>query len=126
MLLQAFLYYRRHDYFYPAAGNMNPAIPTPEKFLGYPIGTQHTRHDKLIEYFKELDRLSDRVTTQIIGETYEHRQQVTAVFTSSPNHQKIEEIRKAHLAGQLTGNTGNVPLIIHLGYNVHGNEPSSS
>jgi hypothetical protein len=114
------------DYFYPAAGNMNPAIPTPEKFLGYPIGTHHTRHDKLIEYFKELDRLSDRVTTQIIGETYEHRQQVTAVFTSSSNHQKIEEIRKAHLAGQLTGNTGSVPLIIHLGYNVHGNEPSSS
>ena len=63
-------------YFYPNAGTMNPYIPSPEKFLGYAIGTHHTRHDKLVEYFKELDRLSDRVTVQAIGETYEHRQQV--------------------------------------------------
>ncbi len=114
------------NYFYPGGGNFNPQIPTPAQFLGYDIGTQHTRHDRLVEYFKELDRLSDRMTTQIIGETFEHRQQITAVFTSAENHAKIEEIRKAHLAGQLTGNTANVPLVIHLGYNVHGNEPSSS
>ncbi|MBC7650603.1 MAG: hypothetical protein H7101_02515, partial [Deinococcales bacterium] len=46
------------DYFYPTASNFNPAIPTPEAFLGYAIGTHHTRHDKLVEYFKELDRVS--------------------------------------------------------------------
>jgi hypothetical protein len=61
-------------YFYPEAASFNPSIPTPEKFLGYAIGTQHTRHDKIVEYFKELDRLSDRITVQIIGETFEHRQ----------------------------------------------------
>ena len=114
------------DYFYPSSGNFNSAIPTPEKFLGYTIGSHHTRHDRLVEYFKELARLSDRVTFQITGETYEHRSQIAAIFTSSSNHQRLEEIRKAHLAGQLTGNTENIPLIIHLGYNVHGNEPSSS
>lgn len=114
------------DYFYPNTGNFNAAIPTPEKFLGYPIGTHHTRHDRLVEYFKELDRLSDRVSFQIIGETYEHRSQITAIFTSPTNHQRLEEIRKEHLAGQINGNTENVPLVIHLGYNVHGNEPSSS
>ena len=113
-------------YFYPDAGNMNPAIPTPSAFLGYDIGTHHTRHDKLVEYFKELDRLSDRVTVQIIGETYEHRQQVAAIFTSATNHSKLEDIRKAHLAGQINGSTQSVPLVIHMGYNVHGNEPSSS
>ncbi len=113
-------------YFYPEAASFNPSIPTPEKFLGYAIGTQHTRHDKIVEYFKELDRLSDRITVQIIGETFEHRQQVAAIFTSPSNYSRIEEIRKANLAGQLTGNTENIPLIIHLGYNVHGNEPSSS
>ena len=114
------------DYFYPGAGNFNAAIPTPEKFLGYAIGTHHTRHDKIVEYFKELDRLSDRVSFQIIGETFEHRPQVVAIFTSPSNHQRLEEIRKAHLAGQVNGNTENIPLVIHLGYNVHGNEPSSS
>ncbi len=113
-------------YFYPDAGAMNLAIPTPEAFLGYAIGTHHTRHDKLVEYFKELDRLSERVAVQTIGETFEHRSQIAAIFTSSSNHQRLEEIRKEHLAGQLTGNTPNVPLVIHMGYNVHGNEPSSS
>ena len=114
------------NYFYPASGNFNSQIPTPAGFLGYDIGTQHTRHDKLVEYFKELDRLSDRMTLEVIGETFEHRQQITAVFTSAENHARLEEIRKAHLAGQLTGSTANLPLVIHLGYNVHGNEPSSS
>lgn len=114
------------NYFYPGSGSFNTQIPTPAQFLGYETGTQHTRHDRLVAYFRELDRLSDRMSMQIIGETFEHRQQITAVFTSAENHAKIEEIRKAHLAGQLTGNTASVPLVIHLGYNVHGNEPSSS
>ena len=118
--------FAQSEYFYPGAGTMNPAIPTPEKFLGYAIGANHTRHDKLVEYFRELDRLSDRVTMQIIGKTFEQREQVTAIFTSPSNHQRLEEIRKANIAGQLTGNTENIPLVIHLGYNVHGNEPSSS
>ncbi len=113
-------------YFYPDAGGFSNAIPTPEKFLGYAIGAHHTRHDKIVEYFKELDRLSDRVSVQIIGETFEHRQQVAAIFTSPSNHQRIEEIRKANLSGQVNATTENIPLIIHLGYNVHGNEPSSS
>ena len=60
-------------YFYPQGGKMNAIIPTPEQFLGYPIGSHHTRHDKLVEYIKELDKLSDRVAVQIVGETYELR-----------------------------------------------------
>ncbi len=116
----------QQNYFYPNSGSFNVQIPTPEQFLGYGIGTQHTRHDKLVEYFRELDRLSDRMTMQVIGKTFEQRQQITAVFTSPQNHARIEEIRTAHLAGQINGNTENIPLVIHLGYNVHGNEPSSS
>ena len=113
-------------YFYPNAGKFNPQIPTPEKFLGYPIGEQHTRHESLVAYFKELDKLSDRVSVEEIGKTFENRTQIAAIFTSKKNHDRIEEIRKEHLAGQSNGATENVPLVIHLGYNVHGNEPSSS
>ena len=69
--LMAMATFSQADYFYPNTGAMNPAIPSPEKFLGYAIGTHHTRHDKLVEYFKELDRLSDRVTVQVRGESYE-------------------------------------------------------
>lgn len=116
----------QQNYFYPNSGSFNTAIPSPEQFLGYAIGTQHTRHDKIVAYFQKLDELSDRMTTRIIGKTFEQREQITAVFTSPQNHARIEEIRKAHLAGQINGNTENIPLVIHLGYNVHGNEPSSS
>ncbi len=113
-------------YFYPNSANFDPRIPTPEQFLGYAIGTQHTRHDKVVNYFRELDLLSDRMTLQVIGKTFEQREQIAAVFTSPQNHSKLEIIRQAHLAAQQTGSTENIPLVIHLGYNVHGNEPSSS
>lgn len=109
------------DYFYPFSKNFNKGIPSPEEFLGYPIGSHHTRHDKIVEYFKTLDRLSDRVTVEEIGETTGHRVQIVAKITSTSNHSRLEEIRTKHLQG----NT-DVPLVIQLGYNVHGNEPSSS
>ena len=109
-----------------AGRNYDSRIPTPEAFLGYPIGDQHTRHDRLVEYFRELDRLSDRVSVQVIGKTFEKRDQLLAIFTSPANHARREEIRKRHLAAQTAGGDPSVPLVIHLGYNVHGNEPSSS
>ncbi len=109
------------DYFYPSSKSFNKSIPTPDEFLGYPIGSHHTRYDKIAEYFKALDRLSDRVSIEEIGETFGHRMQVVAKITSPTNHSRLEEIRKKNLEGST-----DIPLVIQLGYNVHGNEPSSS
>lgn len=109
------------SYFYPTAKSLNQNIPTPETFLGYPIGSHHTRHDKIVEYFKLLDQLSDRFVVEEIGQTIGHRVQVVAKITSPANHARLEEIRKANLE-----NKTDIPLVIQLGYNVHGNEPSSS
>jgi hypothetical protein len=114
------------NYFYPNKGNFDASIPTPEQFLGYAIGEQHTRHDRIVAYLKELDRLSDKVSFEIIGETFEHRAQVVAIFSSPENHKNLEQIRLQHLSNQLNGTNNKVPLVIHLAYNVHGNEPSSS
>ncbi len=116
--------YAQVDYFYPNAGKFNPNIPTPEQFLGYPIGAHHTRYDKIVEYFKELDRLSDRMTLEINGKTYGQRDQIVGIFTSPSNHAKIEDIRQQHLKQRTEKVVANVPLVIHLAYNVHGNEPS--
>jgi hypothetical protein len=116
----------QENYFYPNSGRFNPAIPTPQQYLGYAIGEQHTRHDQLVNYFRELDRLSDRITLEVIGKTFENRSQIAATFTSADNHKNIEQIRQQHLAGEKQGATANIPLVIHLAYNVHGNEPSSS
>ena len=118
--------YGQPEYFYPAYKSFNKSIPTPQEFLGYGIGTHHTRHDKVVEYFKKLDELSDRVSVEVIGESYEHRTQLVAKITSAENHSRIEDIRKNHRAQAYSEASTSVPLIIQLGYNVHGNEPSST
>jgi hypothetical protein len=126
LILSFLLLQGQATYFYPNKGNFDASIPTPEQFLGYAIGEQHTRHDRIVAYLKELDRLSDKVSFEIIGETFEHRAQVVAIFSSPENHKNLEQIRLQHLSNQTNGSNNKVPLVIHLAYNVHGNEPSSS
>jgi hypothetical protein len=117
------------DYFFPSGVSFDPAIPTPEKFLGYPIGDWHTRHDRIVAYFEELARVSPKAHFQIIGYTHEMRPQVVLTITSSDNYQRLEQIRVEHLKlanPTQTVNPTGMPVIITHGYNVHGNEPSSS
>jgi hypothetical protein len=117
------------SYFFPKATNLNIKIPTPEQFLGYPIGTYFTRHDQVIAYFKALEKVSDRVHVQSIGKTYEQRDQIIVTITSPANYSNLEKIRQEHLNQTDPGKAvlgNNAPVIIHLGYGVHGNESSST
>ena len=116
------------EYFFPQGTTFESGIPSPEEFLGYPIGTFHTRHDRIVAYMQELARLSDRATYQSIGMTYEHRPMPVLTVTSPANHARLEQIRQEHLASLEPGATASsdLPVIMHLGYGVHGNEPSSA
>ena len=118
------------DYYFPDGAAFLPGIPTPEEFVGYPIGSFHTRHDQIVSYMKELARVSDRATYQEIGRTYERRPMPVLTVTTPENHASLEEIRRRHLAasepdGDVAA-AADVPVIVHLGYGVHGNETSSS
>lgn len=126
LLITTQLCFAQANYYYPGAKQLNPNIPSPEQFLGYPIGSHHTRHDKVIEYFKELNRVSDRISVEEIGYTYENRVQITAKITSPENHTRLEEIRQKHLARATADSDNTTPLVIQLGFNVHGNEPSGT
>ena len=57
------------DYFLKDKAPFNPDIPSPEQFLGYPIGEQHTRHDQIVTYFQKLADISDRATIVTYGYT---------------------------------------------------------
>ncbi len=116
------------EYFFPHGSSFNPDIPSPEEFLGYRIGTFHTRHDRIVAYMQELARLSDRATYQSIGFTYEHRFMPVLTVTSPANHARLETIRQEHLASLEPGTSArhDLPVIAHLGYNVHGNESSGA
>ena len=118
------------DYYFPSGVAFAPGIPTPEEFLGYPIGSFHTRHDRIVAYMQELARVSDRATYQEIGMTYERRPMPVLTVTSPANHARLEEIRARHLAASRPDGdpaaAADVPVIVHLGYGVHGNETSSA
>jgi hypothetical protein len=120
------------DYYFPHGVSFAPGIPSPEEFLGYSIGSYHTRHDRIVAYMRELARLSDRATYREIGRTYEHRPMPVLTVTAPENHDRLEEIRSRHLAasepgGGPGGDPGaDLPVVVHLGYGVHGNETSSS
>lgn len=118
----------QNNYFFSSSANFDVSIPSPEKFLGYAIGTHYTRHDQIVAYFRELARLTNRVHVQSIGKTYEEREQIVVTFTDPENYNRLEEIRQEHLtlvdpSKPMVGS--DAPLVIHLGYSVHGNESSS-
>lgn len=118
------------SYYFPqaAASDFDPAIPTPEAFLGYPVGSHYTRHDQIVAYLKELERLSDRVKVETTGSTYEHRPLLSVVITSASNQSRIDDIQRVH-AGVADPNgpaiTADQPVVVGLFYSVHGNETSS-
>jgi hypothetical protein len=119
--------FAQNNYFFPNK-KVGGIVPTPENFLGYPIGSHHTRYDKMVEYMRELGRTSNRVTVQKFGETNGHREQIIVTISSPENLAKLETIRKAHLdlcdPTKPIPDVKNMPVIVWLGYNVHGNEPS--
>ncbi|WP_083610120.1 M14 metallopeptidase family protein [Pontibacter flavimaris] len=120
----------QNSYYFPKAKNLDPSIPTPEAFLGYGIGERQTRYDRVVAYLEELARVSDKATIETIGHTYEHRPQVILTITSPENHGRLERIRQEHLLltdpAKAAPDMANMPALVHLGYNVHGNESSST
>nr|WP_199080242.1 M14 family zinc carboxypeptidase [Pedobacter sp. ASV19] len=119
----------QNAYFFPKATALDARIPTPEQFLGYPIGTYYTRHEQVVAYFRQLEKVSDRVHVESLGKTYEQREQIIVTITAPSNYAKLEQIRQEHLnqvdpSKPVLGNAA--PVIIHLGYGVHGNETSST
>ena len=118
------------DYFFKDKAPFDNNIPSPEEFLGYPIGDQHTRHDQIVAYLTKLAEVSDRATIASYGETHERRKLMMLTVTAPKNLNNLESIKQSHLKftnpNGSENNYGDVPIFVQLGYNVHGNEPSSS
>lgn len=119
------------DYYLPKNVSYNPAIPTPASVIGHEVGEWHVTHDKLVNYMKAVAAASNRVQLKVTGTTYEGRQQLALIFTAPENHANLEQIRQQHI--QLTQsnqssnlNIENMPIVIWMGYSIHGNESSGS
>lgn len=117
------------DYFLPADVNYNSKIPTPEQFFKMQMGEWHLTHDQVLNYIHEIDRISDRAIAIEYGRTWENRPLMYMVFSSPGNHLKMNELKQLHLNFSEPGSNlkaEDVPLVVNLGYGVHGNESSAT
>lgn len=119
------------SYYLPPDVSYNPSIPTPESFFGFQVGEWHLTPDQIHAYMKALDQASDRITMEPMGRSHEQRQIWLVIITSPENHRNIEAIRQQHLAlsdpsKSASVNVENLPVVVWMGYSVHGNEPSGS
>jgi hypothetical protein len=117
------------DYFLPNDVTYDKNIPTPEQFFSQQIGEWHLTHDQVLFYMKEIARISNRSVIQEYARSYENRPLVHLIFTSEENHKKLDDLKALHLKhanpAENTDKSG-VPLVINLGYGVHGNESSAT
>lgn len=111
-------------YYFPEEPAYRSNIPTPESSIGFEVGSRHVRHDQLVNYFQQLAKVSDNVLLKEIGTTNEHRKQVIATISSKTNLENLEQIL-ADRANNKKQDT-NAPVVVWLGYSIHGNEISGA
>ena len=120
--------------FFPGAQH-DPAIPTPESFLGQPVGSRIASHDEMLAMFRAWDAASPRVVMLPYGRTYEGRELVRLIITSPANHARLDSIRAQ--IQRLFDSRGlddvepealiaSLPGIAWMGYGIHGDETSAS
>ena len=105
----------------PPEANLDPQVPSPESVLGWQVGEWHVSHDKLVEYMRRLADTSPRVSLKEIGKSHEQRPLLLLAVSSEENAQNLDALREQHIVGNEAE-----PLVVWLGYSVHGDEPSGS
>jgi hypothetical protein len=109
----------------------DPAIPTPEKALGYQVGEWHVSHDQLLMYYRLLDQASNRITLHEYGRSHENRPLIYLVITSEKNHDNLQTIQNQHVAlcdpaRSSSLEVSKMPVVLYQGFSIHGNEPSGA
>jgi hypothetical protein len=119
------------DYYLPQDVTYDSSIPSPEEVIGFVPGEWHVSHDRLVKYMYALAKASDRISITEFGRTYENRPLLYLTVTSPDNHANIEQIRKNHVAltrpeASENLNVEEMPIVLYMGYSIHGNEASGS
>ncbi|MBN1651808.1 MAG: peptidase M14, partial [Bacteroidales bacterium] len=115
------------NYYLPKDVNYDIQIPTPKKVLGYEVGDWMVSHDQLIKYMETIAASSDRAVLVEYARSYENRPLVHLIFSSPENLAKLDQIKSEHQKlsdPTLDMNTEEMPLVVLLGYSIHGNEAS--
>ncbi len=118
-----------------ALPELDPEIPSPAAFLGYPLGERFTRYARVRDYLARLAAASPRVAMWDYGTSYEERPLTLMAISSPANLDRLGDVlaQRQSLADpsalppderrRLALET---PLVVWLAYGVHGNESAST
>ena len=110
----------------PKQANYDESIAKPSASLGFEIGQRHIRHDQLVNYFSTLAKQSNRLQLTNIGKTPQLRDQLLVTISSPNNLANLDEILTNRHIPLKKSQSNNEPLVIWLGYSVHGDEISGA
>ncbi|RTY96791.1 zinc carboxypeptidase [Flavobacterium sp. GSN2] len=117
-------------YFLPQNETYNDKIPTPKSVFNFELGEMHTDHNQVVHFMEAIAKASDRVQIETTGYTYENRPLQLLTISSPENLAKIDEIHRKHLAlsdsDTNASDVSNLPIVLYLGYSIHGNESSGT
>jgi len=118
------------DSFLPAGSQHHPDVPTPPAYLQFEVGERHAYVHEIMGYFRALEAASPRVKVIPYGRSHGDRELVLAVITAPENLRNLDALLAVHRAASEPGARraaeAEAPLVVWLGYGVHGNEPSAS
>lgn len=118
--------------FFPG-GTYDPAVPTPQSVLGYPVGTYHTDYAGLERWLTAL-RKSDRVQILRYGASEEKRPLYLIVISSPANLARLDQVKAAmaRLADPRTTSegdavriSGSMPAVAWMNHANDGNESAA-
>ncbi|MEY2793826.1 MAG: hypothetical protein RJA76_1818 [Bacteroidota bacterium] len=108
------------------------AQKSPKEFLGYDLGSEFTYHHLFVDYAKHIASTNPlNIQWVSYGKTSERRELGQLIITSPGLQNRLSEILNNHLnfiSGKKSFNNdvSNLPVIINLSFNVHGNEAAGS
>ena len=118
------------EYYLPQNSSYNKNIPTPKSIFHFELGEMHTDHTQVALYMNEVAKASDRISIETTGYTYENKPLQLLTISSPKNLANLDEILKRHqaVADAEANNSdlSDLPIVVYLGYSIHGNESSGT
>ncbi len=120
-----------------AASASAQALPSPEQFAGFPIGSDGNlvRWERIVDYFRLLDQYSERIAVEELGKTTNGNPFLVAKISSAKNIARLAEIQETqkriadprgltnHEAEEIAWNS---PAVVMISGNVHATEIAAS
>ena len=119
--------------YWPHGVGFDESITSPRDFFGFEIGHRHLRHDQVVAYLRQLASESDRVLLEEYGQTHDGRPLLLLTIAAPGRLQQQNEIRQRHRqlaqprsADDPPPDLDGLPVVLNMGYGVHGDEPSAT